>query len=121
MTQQHQKLDQQWMHHLDQLSGSRRTAVANALRRSSEEGWPPSEEAVQLLVAYAQGQITSRDYARGILREERGESATPEPDRVPTPAAPTPSAPPQIKREDAVQAYVSGLISVEEFLQITRG
>lgn len=121
MTQQHQKLDQQWMHHLDQLSGARRTAVANALLRSSDEGWPPSDEAVRLLVAYAQGQITSQDYAQGILRQERGGCAASEPDRVPAPAAPTPSAPPQIKREDAVQAYVSGLISVEEFLQITRG
>lgn len=117
MTQQRQKPDQQWVHHLDQLSEAKRTAVANALKRSSDEGRPASEEAVRLLVAYAQGQITSREYAEGILREGRGEPAAVRP----PPASGAVRAPIRIEREDAVQAYVSGRISVEEFLQITRG
>jgi hypothetical protein len=133
---------EQWSDLLSSLTGRRREAVIAALRSSAQQGWPADREAVRLLVAYANGEIDAQDYAVGIVvslegHEGLAEQPSPRPvqpewtprfveqhwparQQVPPPVvsiAPQPA----MSREEAVAAYVSGRISVEEFLQITRG
>jgi len=142
---------EQWSDLLSSLSGRRREAVVAALRSSAEQGWPADREAVRLLVAYANGEIDAQDYAVGIVvslgghehlvqpqsppverpwAEQLAEQAWAAPqDVVAPPAPPVRPAPPagsltpdtRMTREEAVAAYVSGRIPVEEFLRITRG
>jgi hypothetical protein len=134
---------EQWRDLLSTLTGRRRDAVVEALRSSAQQGWPAGREAVRLLVAYANGEIDAQDYAVGIvislggheglvqqqppLRAVEQQLAAPQrpaPSMSPAPAAPvlTSIAPePRVSREEAVAAYVSGRIPVEEFLRITRG
>jgi hypothetical protein len=121
----------QWSTQLDRLDEVRRDAVVAALRRSASIGWPASGDAVELLVAYALGEISSNGYALGILRSwgvppPGGEA---EPDPVPArpepdpqlDVEPAPEAPPaRTRREEAVHAYVTGRIDVGEFLRIAR-
>lgn len=133
---------QQWPTLLAPLVGRRREAVVAALRSSAEQGWPADAEGVRLLVAYAQGDIDAQDYAVGIVVSLGGDealieaepapavprpaplTAAPYDDQglasVPAPADPVTSAP-AVGRDEAVAAYVSGRISVEEFLRVTRG
>ena len=113
----------EWSDQLSRLDDLRRGAVVTALRRSAASGWPASGEAVTLLVDYALGAITSRDYAAGIVRswavvaDEQPEAVVaPAPARVAVPE--TPQGP--MGREEAVHAYVSGQIDVGEFLRIAR-
>lgn len=131
----------QWSSLLAPLTGRRREAVVAALRSSAEQGWPADAEGVRLLVAYAQGEIDALDYAVGIVISLGGDEAL-----VLAPAQPAPTAPyddhalgleppavsaptpvasataaPAVGRDEAVAAYVSGRISVEEFLRVTRG
>jgi hypothetical protein len=136
---------EQWSDLLGSLTGQRREAVVDALRSSAQQGWPAHREAVRLLVAYANGEIDAQDYAVGIVISLGGHEGMVHQPRVPrateerwtasqelaqpAPMAPGPAAPPgdsfppepRITREEAVAAYVSGRIPVEEFLRITRG
>ena len=134
---------EQWSDLLSSLPARRREAVVAALRSSAQQGWPADHEAVRLLVAYANGEIDAQDYAVGIVVSLGGheglvEQQAPQPvepesaprfteqqwtaTQQPT-AAPVASIAPQpaMTREEAVAAYVSGRIPVEEFLRITRG
>ena len=113
----------EWSDQLSRLDDLRRGAVVTALRRSAASGWPASREAVTLLVDYALGAITSRDYAAGIVRswavvaDEQPEAVVaPAPARAAVPE--TPQGP--MGREEAVHAYVTGQIDVGEFLRIAR-
>lgn len=122
----------EWSRHLARLPGFLQRAVAETLRRSAAEGHPASEHEVTLLVAYALGEISSREHVRGVLRGF-GHDEVPTLREVPAPgpdalsagpvAAPDPAAVEarQVRREDAVQAYVTGEIPVSEFLRIARG
>jgi hypothetical protein len=140
---------EQWSDLLSSLTDRRREAVVAALRSSAEQGWPADREAVRLLVAYANGEIDAQDYAVGIVmslggldqpvqqaavqpaQELRPSRPTAEVWSTPTePARPEPlqsnavtslASQPSLTREEAVAAYVSGRIPVEEFLRITRG
>lgn len=134
---------EQWSDLLSSLTGRRREAVVAALRSSAQQGWPADREAVRLLVAYANGEIDAQDYAVGIVVSLGGhEGLVPQDSHGPVdepwalpPAAqswPAPQQPPAqqyasiapgagMSREEAVAAYVSGRIPVEEFLRITRG
>lgn len=134
---------EQWSDLLSSLTGRRREAVLAALRSSAQQGWPADREAVRLLVAYANGEIDAQDYAVGIVMSLGGhENLVQQPARQPVepewaprfaeqswtppqqPAAPpVASIAPQstMSRDEAVAAYVSGRIPVEEFLRITRG
>jgi hypothetical protein len=140
---------EQWSDLLSSLTPRRRDAVVEALRSSAQQGWPADREAVRLLVAYANGEIDAQDYAVGIVMSIGGHEGVVQPQapRLPRPEhqwaerpdqhlavaqpAPAQSAPPQpvvsmapeptMSREEAVAAYVSGRIPVEEFLRITRG
>lgn len=128
---------QQWSSLLAPLTGRRLEAVVAALRSSAEQGWPADAEGVRLLVAYAQGEIDAQDYAVGIVISLGGDAALaqaqpapaalyaggPEPASDAAPAQPSTAQAPAatVDREEAVAAYVSGRISVEEFLRITRG
>jgi len=113
----------EWSDQLSRLDDLRRGAVVTALRRSAASGWPASREAVTLLVDYALGAITSRDYAAGIVRswavvaDEQPEAVV-----APAPARAAVPEPPQgpMGREEAVHAYVTGQIDVGEFLRIAR-
>ena len=116
----------QWSAQLSRLDDVHRGAVVGALRRSAASGRPASREAVELLVDYALGAITSREYAAGIVRSW-AVIADEQPDAVIAPAPERASAPetPQTTegatgREEAVQAYVAGQIDVAEFLRIAR-
>jgi hypothetical protein len=134
---------EQWSDLLASLTGRRREAVVEALRSSAQQGWPADREAVRLLVAYANGEIDAQDYAVGIVvslggHEGRAQQQAPhvaEPEWAPRvveqrqTAPERPAAPPvasiapqqTMSRDEAVAAYVSGRIPVEEFLRITRG
>lgn len=133
----------QWSDLLSSLTGRRREAVIEALRSSAHQGWPADREAVRLLVAYANGEIDAQDYAVGIVMSLGGHESLVEQQWAPPPveqqrpqglaaqqwSAPQPPAPPvtsmapesAMTRDEAVAAYVSGRIPVEEFLRITRG
>ncbi len=131
MEQAHQDPAKQWSGHLARLDGARRDAVIAALRHSAETGWPASGEAVALLAAYATGEISARDYADGILASlgapdhawvdvpRASASAYVAADVEEAPAEMAPAVP-TVRREDAVQAYVDGLIPVDEFLRLAR-
>jgi hypothetical protein len=67
MTTQTQDPADQWADLLHELSARRREAAVSALRHSSTSGWPASRESVLSLVAYAQGRITSGEYAAQTL------------------------------------------------------
>lgn len=133
----------EWSALLDRLDGVRRDAVVRALRRSASTGWPASRDGVELLVAYALGEITSQQHVAGLLRSwgvpvrTRSNGVVPrrhlpEPQPAPQPESerdpeaevepePRPEQPPaRSPREEAVHAYVTGLIDVGEFLRIAR-
>lgn len=140
---------EQWPDLLASLTGRRREAVVAALRSSAQQGWPADREAVRLLVAYANGEIEAQDYAVGIVvslgghegmvhqpspqrpAEQHWTQSQAEPQWAQPPAEQSWTAPqqppvsvapePGMTREEAVAAYVSGRIPVEEFLRITRG
>jgi hypothetical protein len=67
MTTQTQDPADQWADLLQELTGRRRNAAVSALRQSAMTGWPASRESVASLVAYAQGRISSREYAAQTL------------------------------------------------------
>jgi hypothetical protein len=106
----------QWSAELGRLDARRRDAVVAALRHSAATGWPAGRAAVELLVAYAIGEITPRAYATGILQTLGIHDHT-----IDEPSAPAPSVRPVVSREDAVHAYVTGQIPVGEFLRLARG
>lgn len=121
---------------LDQLSPAQRRAVTEALQHSQDSGWPASETATSLLIAYAAGRIDARGYAREILvslgaapqasasrRPRRLEVDPTLPESAPASVGSLPHTVEarRISREEAVQAYVSGRIPVAEFLRIARG
>jgi len=126
----------QWAGQLARLDELRHQAVVAALRHSDATGWPASGEAVALLVSYALGEITARDYATGILHSlgvtnrDLAVLDVPPPSRsayvvsdVDAPVDPATRRAPQraTSREDAVHAYVTGQIPVGEFLRLARG
>jgi hypothetical protein len=122
VTQTHPDPVEQWSEHLARLDPVRRDAVASALRHSASRGRPATREGVDLLVSYALGEITSRQYAAGIVRSWRGGGDADPPPVEPAPAPPSPPEPPaRLERHEAVHAYVTGQIDVGEFLRITRG
>lgn len=56
-----------WSALLSGLIGRRRDAVIQALRDSVDSGYPANADGVRVLVAYAQGQISARQYVTQIL------------------------------------------------------
>lgn len=56
-----------WSALLSGLIGRRRDAVIRALRNSVDSGFPANADGVRTLVAYAQGQISARQYVAQIL------------------------------------------------------
>ena len=56
-----------WSALLSGLIGRRRDAVVKALRNSVDSGYPANADGVRVLVAYAQGQISARQYVAQIL------------------------------------------------------
>lgn len=139
-----------WADLLHELYGRRRDAVVAALRASVQQGYPASAEGVRLLVAYALGKISARQYSARILdslglvpappeptqrssnfdplpdlatwrTDERRATNAYEPSRIPATSAPwSTAAPSRPSREEAVQAFLSGRIPVEEFLRLSR-
>jgi hypothetical protein len=122
----------EWAGHLQRLGRAHRDAVVASLRHSASIGWPASERGVELLIAYALGEITARGYADGIVRswdtsldvvDVPGEPPAPEPSAPEPPPVSSPATvagPHWISREQAVHAYVTGEIDVGEFLCIAR-
>ncbi len=58
---------QRWAAQLDGIYGRRREAIIRALRDSEDSGYPANAESVRILVAYAQGQISARQYVAQIM------------------------------------------------------
>ncbi|GAA3517459.1 hypothetical protein GCM10022234_11050 [Aeromicrobium panaciterrae] len=56
-----------WSSLLQGIHGQRREAVIKALRNSVDSGYPATAEGVRILVAYAQGQISARQYVTQTL------------------------------------------------------
>ena len=56
-----------WSALLSGLIGRRRDAVVKALRNSVDSGYPANADGVRVLVAYAQGQISARQYVAQVL------------------------------------------------------
>lgn len=67
MTTQTQDPAEQWADLLRELRGRRHEAAVSALRQSASSGWPASRDSVVSLVAYAQGRISSVEYAEQTL------------------------------------------------------
>ena len=155
---------QHWSPLLEGIHGRRRDAIVKALRRSVESGYPATPEGVRILVAYAQGQISARQFVSRTLEslgfrpaayatattarrpEPSRQSSHPDPwtdaRRAQRPSLPLSSdlldfnesrskraryAEPfsdtrsrQPNRNEAVRAFVSGQIPVEEFLRLQR-
>lgn len=141
---------QRWEHLLDGLYGRRREAVLEALRASEAQGYPATAEGVRILVAYALGKISARQYSARMLdslglvppppappsstfdplpdlgtwrTDERRPSTWREPERTasrPDPAPWTPVTQRAPSREETVHAFLSGRIPVEEFLRLSR-
>lgn len=154
-----------WSAQLQGLHGRRRETVVKALRNSVASGHPAREDGVRILVAYAQGQISARQYVAQVL-ESLGfwpAAYTPPPPAAREPWRQSPDTgafierrsvprPPsttaagllefgesrrqsvgepergrsntitetrRTNRHEAVQAYVSGQIPIEEFLRIS--
>ena len=57
-----------WSAQLQGLPGRSRETVVKALRNSNATGHPASEDGVRILVAYAQGQISARQYGAQVLK-----------------------------------------------------
>ncbi len=167
-----------WSALLSGLIGRRRDAVVKALRNSVDSGYPANADGVRVLVAYAQGQISARQYVAQVLESLGFVPAayvpapvvrSPEPwhsardadpwrasGRVQDPwndelSAPTPTTPAasglldfgesriqsrwhperhesttvthpgRPSRQQAVRAYMSGQIPMEEFLRLNNG
>jgi hypothetical protein len=142
-------LAQRWAPLLDELHGQRRAAVIQALQASEEQGYPASAEGVRLLVAYALGKISARQYSARMLdslglvppppepahtasifdplpdlatwrTDERRPATWQEPQRMPSAPSPAPWTPRPPSREETVHAFLSGRIPVEEFLRLSR-
>jgi hypothetical protein len=138
-----------WAELLHELYGRRRDAVVEALRASVQQGYPATAEGVRLLVAYALGKISARQYSARILdslglapappeprktssnfdplpdlatwrTDERRAGRVHEPARSAAPAPWSPATPRPPSREETVQAFLSGRIPVEEFLRLSR-
>ena len=75
-----------WSALLSGLIGRRRDAVITALRNSVESGFPANADGVRTLVAYAEGQISARQYVAQILESLGFVPAA----YVPSPRAPEP-------------------------------
>ncbi|MEO6605586.1 MAG: hypothetical protein ABIN55_08225 [Aeromicrobium sp.] len=56
-----------WAVQLSGLMGRRRDTVIRALRNSVDSGFPANADGVRTLVAYAEGQISARQYVAQIL------------------------------------------------------
>ena len=56
-----------WSDLVDDVRGPQRDAVMSALQHSASTGWPASRETARALVDYAQGRISSQEYAVQIL------------------------------------------------------
>lgn len=166
-----------WSALLSGLIGRRRDAVVKALRNSVDSGYPANADGVRVLVAYAQGQISARQYVAQVLESlgfvpaayapavrapeswHSARDADPwrAPGRVQDPwrdelSAPTPTSTRddgglldfgesriesrrqperhtsttvahagRPSRQQAVQAYMSGQMSMEEFLRLNKG
>jgi antitoxin VbhA-like protein len=81
---------QRWAHLLDELHGLRRQAVVDALRASEEQGFPATAEGVSILVAYALGKISARQYAARMLDSLGLVPPPPEPSHPPSTFDPLP-------------------------------
>lgn len=126
MTQTHQNPSVPWADRLGRLDRPLRDAVSAALRHSAETGWPAPDDVVEPLVAYALGEITAHEYSRRVLLaldldSDVASGTSPQAAAVDRSVDDESAAVPQVAREDAVQAYVTGRITVGEFLRITRG
>lgn len=75
-----------WAAQLNGLIGRRRDTVIRALRNSVDSGFPANADGVRTLVAYAQGQISARQYVAQILESLGFMPAA----YVPPPRAPEP-------------------------------
>lgn len=114
---------QPWAQLADRLSTPVREVVMSLLHRSADAGRPLTDEGARVLVAYAAGHIDARTYATRtltVLGFEPAYTATYS-SEAPKASADSLTSPTQeLPRESAVQAYVSGRITVEEFLQDRR-
>ncbi len=148
-----------WSAQLVGLYGRRREALIKALRDSVDSGHPATAEGVRTLVAYAQGQISARQYVAQILEsfgfvppaytpapvtrqsEPWREARRPDPGDALSAPMPASSSRSSIRdewpewtdgggretgtvertqttsRSEAVQAYVTGQIPMDEFIR----
>ncbi len=60
-----------------------RDSVVRALQSSADSGTPPTEADAQLLVDFATGQITAREYSRRTLARLTGQPEEPMPEPIP--------------------------------------
>lgn len=58
---------ERWSAQLEGIHGRRREAIIRALRDSDDSGYPANAESVRILVSYAQGQISARQYVAQIM------------------------------------------------------
>jgi len=81
-SEQHDDPAQRWAGLLEGLYGQRREAVLEALRASAQQGYPATADGVRLLVAYALGKISARQYSARMLDSLGLVPAPPEPSRT---------------------------------------
>ncbi len=79
-----------WSAQLSGLEGRRREMVIKALRNSIASGYPADAEGVRILVAYAKGHISARQYVAQTLEALRFTPASYEPAPIER-ASPSPS------------------------------
>lgn len=108
-----------WPELLEPLEPARREHVAQMLRRSAQTSQVTRDD-VAILVDLALGLIDSRAFVvRTLASWGIGEPAA---EVTPTRSSPLvePEAVIPVSRENAVEAYLSGRITVEEFLRLSR-
>lgn len=81
-SEHHEDPAQRWAVLLEGLYGRQRDAVLEALRASAQQGYPASADGVRLLVAYALGKISARQYSARMLDSLGLAPAPPEPSRT---------------------------------------
>lgn len=121
------------------LKPATRETVLKALRTSAETGAPPTEMDARLLIEFASGQISAKEFGRRTLAHLTGQSQTPpaeeslsaepvtfaSPVRTPSPVqaqapASVPTPTPVLDHEAAALAFVRGEFTVEQYLQNAR-
>lgn len=124
----------QWPELFRDLPTLTRDALLATLRKSAAAGMPPSRTEASILVDFATGQISAREYGRRTLAHLMGEyadsEAPPEVRRPDTDIEPAAMAPPEVTvqpppvplmdHDVAALAFVRGEVTVEQYLQNAR-